>query len=55
MDYQQWRLMLSPANHNDCPKLELLGAWESSCSQSPLQIGEEKSSHNFVPHGNKID
>ena len=47
--------MLSPANHNDRPKLELLGAWESSCSQSPLQIGEEKSSHNFAPHGNKID
>ena len=55
MDYQRWRLMLSPANHNDRPKLERLRAWESQCRRSPLWTGEEKSSLNFVPHGNKID
>ena len=49
LDYQRWRLILSPTDHNDHPQLELPG------SRSPLQIDEEKGSHNFVPRGNKID
>ena len=55
LDYQRWRLILSPADHNDRLQLKLPGAWEPSGSRSPLRIGEEKSSHNFVPQGNKID
>ena len=53
-EYQQLRLMLSPAKHNDGLKLELPRAWELPDSWGSHQIGEAESSHNFVSHGNKV-
>ena len=46
--HQQRRLLPSPAENNDRPKLELLGAWESMCSECPLSLGEGKSFQSFV-------
>ena len=43
-----------PADRNDCPELELPRAWEPLGSGGPRRFGEEKRSHNFVSHGNRI-
>ena len=40
---QRWRLIPSPAKHNDCPKLELPGAWEPPCKHYTLSLGEKKT------------
>ena len=52
--HQRRRLMLSPDEHNDCLKLELPRTWELPCSWGVCRIGEAKTSHNFVSHGNKV-
>ena len=50
---QRWWLLISPAEHNDDPKLELLGAWEPTHSEGALSLGEGKSSQNIVSFGDK--
>ena len=51
----QWRLDLSPSEHNEYYKLKLSGAWKPLCSHYSLSRGEGKSSQNFVSYGNKIN
>ena len=52
---QRWRLISSPTKHNDCPKLELPGAWEPPCKHYTLSLGEGKSFQSFVSHGYKTN
>ena len=40
--FQWWWLLINPAKHNDYPKIELLGAWEPTCSEGVLSFSEEK-------------
>ena len=40
--HQRRRLPLSPVESNDCPKLELSGAWELTCTEHALSFGEGK-------------
>ena len=42
-----------PVYRNDSVKLELLGAWETTCSECPLLDSEGKSSQSFVFDGDK--
>ena len=50
---QRWRLLGSPAENNETHVLELLGAWEPTCSGCTLTLSVGKSSQNFVSNGNK--
>ena len=52
---QWWRLQISTVEHKESHKLELSGAWEPTCSQCPLSLGEAKSSQDFVFDGNKTN
>ena len=51
--FQRWWLLVSPAEHNDDPKLELPGAEEPMDSEGALSFSEEKSSQNIVSYGDK--
>ena len=48
----QNRVFTQPRS-NESIKLELPGAWESTCNRSPLSSCEGKSSQGFVFDGNK--
>ena len=41
---KRWRLKISPAEHNDRPKLELSRAWEPLCRHCILSFGEREGS-----------
>ena len=41
---KRWRLKISPAEHNDRPKLELPRAWEPLCRHCILSFGEREGS-----------
>ena len=50
---QRRRLRISPAYTNESFKLELLGAWEPTCSRCPLSSCEGKISQGLIFDGNK--
>ena len=52
---QRRRLMLSLAESNNRVKLELLGAWEPTCSECPLSLGERTSSQSFLSYGDETN
>jgi len=51
----QRRLWNSPAVTNDCPKLELPGAWQPSDSSIPLPDGEGQGAFFGFSYGNQSD
>lgn len=52
---QRQRLIVNPAERNECVKLELQGAWEPLCRHSPLSIGEGESSQGSIFYGDEMD
>jgi len=49
---RRW-LWYSSTQLNDCPKLELSGAWELSDSPFPLPSGEGQEAYFGLPYGNQ--
>ena len=50
---QRWWLLISLAEGNDNPKLELPRAWEPRRSKGVLSLSEGKSPQNIVSYGDK--
>ena len=53
LDWEWQKLLISPADRNESPKLELPGAWKPSNSSRTSPIGERKEAPNGLFNGDK--